>query len=228
MITHTTKKMLLRYIYSAINILSPSACLLCEVIPARFPSPLCRRCEQFISSGIIPPYTRTQYIQKVWTCRFYKAAIIKCVHQFKYRGKTQMINVFKKMFPEILTHETISTYEVELVISVPLHKKRLWERGYNQSEIIAKKISKRYGLPFSSTNLIKTKHTSSQMTLSKKLRLNNLADSFSVRNATAVKDKKILLVDDVMTTGATLNTCAGELLKAGAKEIFAFTLAKTE
>ena len=139
-----------------------------------------------------------------------------------------MINVFKKMFPEILTHETSSTYEVELVISVPLHKKRLWERGYNQSEIIAKKISKRYGLPFSSTNLIKTKHTSSQMTLSKKLRLNNLADSFSVRNATAVKDKKILLVDDVMTTGATLNTCAGELLKAGAKEIFAFTLAKTE
>lgn len=224
----TTTKMLSRYVHSAINILSPSTCLLCEITPARFPSPLCRRCEQFVSSGIIPPYGRTQYIKKVWTCRFYKADMIKCVHQFKYRGKTQMINVFEKMFPEILTQDIISTYEVEMIIPVPLHKKQRRARGYNQSEIIAKKISKRYALDISSGNLIKTKQTTAQMKLSKKLRINNLKNSFSVNNTDIVRGKKILLIDDVMTTGATLNTCAGELIKAGAKEIFAFTLAKTE
>jgi len=154
--------------------------------------------------------------------------MIKCVHQFKYRGKTQMINVFEKMFPKILTQDIISTYGMEMVIPVPMHKKRRRSRGYNQSEIIAKKISKRYALAISSGNLIKIKHTTAQMKLSKKLRINNLINSFSVKNTDIVRGKKILLVDDVMTTGATLNTCARELIKAGAKEIFAFTLARTE
>jgi len=152
----------------------------------------------------------------------------KCVHQFKYREKTQLINIFEKMFSNLLTHDIFSTYEVQLVIPVPLHKKRLRSRGYNQSEIIAKKISKRYGIAISSGNLIKTRHTTAQMKLSKTLRIKNLINAFSVKNKAIIKGRKILLVDDVITTGATLNTCAHELLKAGAKEIFAFTLARTE
>jgi len=139
-----------------------------------------------------------------------------------------MINTFEKMFEKVLSKDILFRHSIDLIIPVPLHKKRRRRRGYNQSEIIAKHLSKVYCLPMSSQILIKTKNTVPQMKLSKKLRIKNLTDSFSSKNIHILKNKNIMLVDDVITTGTTLNTCAKKLIKAGAKKVFVFTLARTK
>jgi len=228
MAKHNWRDLILQLFYSAVNIFSPSVCSICAIKPSRYPSPLCDHCEELILSGQVPPPQSTTHIKKIWTCRFYENILIKCIHQFKYRGKTRMINTFEKMFEKVLSKDILFRHSIDLIIPVPLHKKRRRRRGYNQSEIIAKHLSKVYCLPMSSQILIKTKNTVPQMKLSKKLRIKNLTDSFSSKNIHILKNKNIMLVDDVITTGTTLNTCAKKLIKAGAKKVFVFTLARTK
>jgi len=111
------------------------------------------------------------------------------------------------------------------VAAVPLHRSRLKEREFNQSLIIADKIAKDLGLPVSNT-LEKTKKTRYQNELSKSERLMNLKGAFKVCDSAGICGKNVLLIDDVMTTGATLSECALALLSGGAKKVTCFTLAR--
>ncbi|MFH1395606.1 MAG: phosphoribosyltransferase family protein [Candidatus Omnitrophota bacterium] len=110
---------------------------------------------------------------------------------------------------------------------MPLHKTRTYFRGFNQTELIAKILAKNLAIPLKLNILIKTKKTKAQVTLPRKKRIINLKNSFCVLNPDSIEGKNILIVDDVITTGTTLNTCAKELIKNGAKKICGFTLAKT-
>ena len=116
--------------------------------------------------------------------------------------------------------------QIDLVIPVAIHASKLKQRGFNQSEMIAKTVSRLINAPLSHSNLIKTKNTPPQMRLTKENRLYNLKGSFRVTNTVEVKGKTILLVDDVITTGATFNACVAELVGAGAKEVYGFTLTR--
>ncbi|MFH1553198.1 MAG: phosphoribosyltransferase family protein [Candidatus Omnitrophota bacterium] len=131
------------------------------------------------------------------------------------------------MIRKFLSENNIPSEAVDLIVPVPLHPSRRHTRGYNQSEIISEALSGRFSAPVCSHALIKTKNTVPQMGLSRKNRIKNLKNSFTVVDRLYLVGKSILLVDDIMTTGATLDTCAVTLLGAGAKEVFAFTLART-
>ena len=114
----------------------------------------------------------------------------------------------------------------EIVMPVPLFPKRRRKRGYNQSALLARWLAEETGLMYDETSLARTRDTVSQTKLGRKGRLANMTGAFACKNPAAVKGKVILLVDDVATTGATLEGCAAALKAAGAKKVFAYTFAR--
>jgi ComF family protein len=114
----------------------------------------------------------------------------------------------------------------EIIIPVPLHPWRLWYRRYNQAALLAQSIAQQTGRHYNPDQLIRIRHTQLQGHLSKKHRYRNVAGVFKVTNPLEIKNKKILLIDDVLTTGATLESCTTTLLKAGAQEVSVLTLAR--
>lgn len=122
-----------------------------------------------------------------------------------------------------------SLKQADLLAPVPLHKFRLLKRHYNQAALLAREISNLCQVPIYPRLLIRTKHTPAQASLSSKERLRNVQGVFKLNAnyAILVKNKHIVLVDDVMTTGATVTACAKVLIKAGAAKVTILTLAKT-
>jgi ComF family protein len=117
--------------------------------------------------------------------------------------------------------------DVDVVIPIPLHPSRLRAREFNQSLLLADQLSQHLALPVSATNLVRITATDPQTALTRQARLQNLRKAFEVRRPQSLAGKRILLVDDVFTTGTTLNECAKTLRKAGSGPVFALTLART-
>ena len=109
---------------------------------------------------------------------------------------------------------------------MPIHKKRKNERGYNQSELIARKLAKNLNLELVNDSLIKQKNTLPQSTLSKKQREENAKQVYKIQNKPKIENKKVILLDDIYTTGATTKECSKVLKQNGAKEILVLTIAK--
>ena len=114
---------------------------------------------------------------------------------------------------------------IDFIIPVPLYSAKLRERGFNQSAELTVQISERFNIPISLNNLYRTRYTLSQTGLSRHERLLNVRAAFSVKNNPFLK-KRVLLIDDVFTTGATVNECSKTLLKAGAQTVRILTLAR--
>ncbi|MFC1480349.1 ComF family protein [Candidatus Omnitrophota bacterium] len=212
---------------SYINILLPSSCAACGKSLAAYPLPVCPRCLRLILAKNPPAIQSSNHLKKIWSCRPYEDVVRECIKKFKYREKRHMMIVFENMIRKFLSENNLPSDPVDLIVPVPLHPIRRHARGYNQSELISEALSGRFSAPVCSHALIKTKNTVPQMGLSRKNRIKNLKNSFAVVDRLYLVGKSILLVDDIMTTGATLDTCAVTLLGAGVKEVFAFTLART-
>lgn len=116
--------------------------------------------------------------------------------------------------------------EYELLIPVPLHPKKLKKRGFNQAAILAKEVSKRHQILLDLFSLCRNRDSESQTNLTYRERKDNVKDAFSVKLSSKIKGKNILLIDDVYTTGATVNECSKVLLRAGAKKVDVLTLAR--
>ena len=148
----------------------------------------------------------------------------KLIHQFKYYNSPWLAKVFAKLI--IFRYECwIKSFDA--IIAVPMHKlKRIW-RGYNQAHVLAKELSHLSDKFILNDVLTKSRITKSQSSLTKKERLKNLNDSFDIGNIDFIKEKNILLVDDVITTGSTVNLCASLLKKNGANKVGVITIANT-
>ncbi|MBI4842921.1 MAG: ComF family protein [Nitrospirae bacterium] len=114
--------------------------------------------------------------------------------------------------------------EADMAVPVPLYTKRLKERGFNQSALLGKHIANRAGVPLMLNVLVRSRNTLPQVGLSAKERRKNIMNAFDVVSHESVKGKKVMLIDDVFTTGATVNECSKVLKKAGAEEVFVVTL----
>lgn len=149
------------------------------------------------------------------------------IHQFKYKKHLCLAAPLGSLLTNLLHlhQETIS--EIDLVVPVPLHWKKKQERGFNQSELIAKKICKSLSLPISTNNLYRIKNTLSQTQLSRLQRQENVKGAFKVKNPEKFFRKNILLVDDVLTTGMTAAECAKSLENAGTSKVFLIVLARS-
>lgn len=145
--------------------------------------------------------------------RFEKGSAYQVLlHELKYRGNQKAGYYMGRLLGNELVHSTYSGCDV--MVPVPLHPRRFKERGFNQSEIIASGISASTGIPVVSNLLTRTVHNKSQTSLGRYARYENIHGNFQVSsNAPDVNGKKILLVDDVITTGSTLEACSIELLR---------------
>lgn len=212
---------------SCINVILPMKCISCSDSLASWPLPICQRCKNTASIGAIPPIHQLNPIEKVWSCRYYDSAVKNCLKEFKYRGNYNLLPVFKEIMLDFLEKEFTFIKKVDLVVPVPMHPFKRYKRGFNQSELIADLLCSILPQLHINNSLIKIKHTKSQTGFTIKERIKNLNESFAVIDRLYIVGKTILLVDDVITTGATLRACAQELSHAGARKVFAFTLART-
>ena len=208
--------------------------LLCAACAEKLtpPGPLfCLRCGVNLPSGGAHCYACRGSKAKSYKCSLIRSAWIfntssrALVHGLKYayadymaREMGRHMAVRFSQYPELAG--------VELVIPVPLFTQKKRARGYNQSELLARSFSLHTGFPLQTRALVRNRNTVSQTKLGRTARLANMAGAFTCIDAQAVKGKTILLIDDVATTGATLEGCAAALKAAGAKRVFAYTYAR--
>jgi len=172
----------------------------------------------------MPPFELDASSVLAYSACLYDDELKGLIHRFKYKGKTVLANIFSRLMIGYIKDNPEIT-EVDLVTVVPLHKERLKEREFNQSFLLADTISKEYSLALTNT-LGKMRRTRHQNELTKGERLKNLKGAFSVLREADITGKRMLLIDDVMTTGSTLGECAKTLLNGGAKSVKCFTLAR--
>ncbi len=146
------------------------------------------------------------------------------IHSLKYKGQQETGVYLGKLFGLDLLQSDLFK-DVDLVVPVPLHPKKQNERGFNQSDCIAEGLGEAMNIPVVVDNLVRKVHTSSQTKKSRNSRWDNVKDVFALLDPTAFENKHILLVDDVLTTGATLESCAQTLLKIPGTKVNVATLA---
>lgn len=213
-------------LYSGVSLILPEICPACGKLTVERPSPICTRCRRDIFASPSCPTTFSPGIHVIWSCRAYEGALKNCVRAFKYGGIKRLSWVFGQLIDSFLAENGAPSGSADIIIPVPLHPLRSLSRGYNQAELIAVALSSASSISVCRRTLLKTRNTTAQMGLSREQRLRNLKGSFAVVDKSRVAGKTVLLVDDVITTGATLETCAEELLRAGASSVKAFTLAR--
>lgn len=147
------------------------------------------------------------------------------IHNFKYRGYKDYGEGLVNIISEKMGLGFVR--DVDLIIPVPLHKKRLSERGFNQAEALAYHISKKTSKPIITDVLVRNRDTAKQSAIDHRARRSNISGAFSVVNYNKIRDKKIILIDDIYTSGSTISECAGVLLSEGAKSVISFTVCKT-
>lgn len=215
--------MITRFIHSFLDLFFPVFCFGC----GKEKHYICENCRK----KIIPPekFLKTKYCSKIYSASHYNNPVVKnAIWNFKYKGaKTTSRDLALIIFQNI-NYFSIKNKKSHILIPVPISKKKLSRRGYNQSLILVKEISKITKIPFYKDVLIKKFHTLSQVeTKTKKERKLNLKGSFAVLNAPPhLKNNTIILVDDILTTGETINEAAKALKKAGFADIIGITIAR--
>lgn len=179
---------------------------------------LCRRAQ--------PPYS------KAVAYGSYEGGLRELIHLLKYERVRPAANVLGRMLAEAIAELSPQLEDAKaIVVPVPLHSSKLRQRGFNQSELIAraavKIISSRMQLQLSSGVLERCRETQSQIGLSRHQRRENMRGAFAVTGKQQISGQTVLLVDDVMTTGTTVSECARVLLRAGASNVFVATVART-
>jgi ComF family protein len=153
----------------------------------------------------------------------YGGALRGLIHLFKYAGVKPLAAHLARLIREGCPLDR----RYDAVVPVPLHWRKRWERGYNQSELLAREIARHRGIPL--VNAVRRRRaTSTQAGLSHSARRRNVAGAFAVKDRGPIAGKRILLVDDVMTTGATASACGAALKAAGAASVTLLTIARVD
>lgn len=162
--------------------------------------------------------------------RFARSALVydnsdkNLIIAFKFFDKTENANLLAAMLK--VAGKDIFDSGADIIIPVPLHYTRLIKRRYNQSVLLADKLSKMVNIPVDRFSLVRHRKTRPQTEFSGRERITNVKDAFSVKFPDKIRNKRIILIDDVMTTGSTLKECAGALRKAQAKSVDILTVAR--
>ena len=186
---------------------------LCEVcgVPHSEPNGLCADCRE-----ARPAYTAL----RSWS--IFEGPIRAALHQLKYRRDIGLGEALTLPLAGFLTG---LMWRVDLIVPVPLGRKRLAERGYNQVSLIARPLSMAMRIAYAPGALVRSEETRSQVGLTRLQRQQNVRNAFRAKN-TRVNGRMVLLMDDVATTGSTLSSCAAALYAAGARDVFALTVSR--
>jgi ComF family protein len=238
--------MLKPFLAAALDVLFPPRCHVCrEFIPAAGELHICPNCRELMPAIVAPlctvcgiPFTGAGSDHLCGMCstslpRFdaaraalaYEGASRDLIHAFKYRNKTHLRRPLA-----LLTIETLSGFlqlrQPDLIIPVPLHRKKLSSRGFNQAVLLGEILSQRLKLPLDRHNLRRIRWTEPQVNLAAGDRRANVKGAFSIHEKAVVKGRRVLLVDDVLTTGSTADECGKVLKAAGADDVTVITIAR--
>jgi len=239
--------MLKRILAGLSDIIFPPRCLTCDTVLERHEElPFCPACFakiHFIDSSLCPccgiPFSGADggshlcgdciaakpSFTSARAVGRYQDTLLEAIHRFKYNGKISIGETLGRMMAEYpYTEFNISDYS--LIMPVPLHPKRLRERGFNQSVILAREISRSFRITLDFMTLRRHTYTEPQVSLGKNDRAVNVRGAFSVHDPDRVAGRKIIIVDDVYTSGSTVKECARVLMKNKAAKVAVLTLAR--
>lgn len=224
---------LYRYV---LDIFVPPCCVVCNQVETwlcddclqeipLFDAPICPQC------GRPEPGNQTCRVCKdaplrvnpIRSAFLFEGHIRSVVHALKYRGAKNIARTLRGRMVEAWHNYAM---ESDVIIPVPLHPSRELKRGYNQATVIARALGHAIHLPVAEQALVRNRNTASQTKLNRQERQENVGGAFTCTESDKFADKRITLVDDVATTGATLDACAAILLDNGARSVNAFTLAR--
>lgn len=235
---------------SLLDIFFPPSCIICGKLNKNF---ICEKCEKrfyrykkfniidnqklikdklnlnikaenFIQKYYLDGDNR-YYWEKLFYCFEYTGIVRKYMIKYKFNGAAYISNFFaRQILKNKKASEILKLYDI--IISVPMDKEKKIKRGYNQTELITQIISKELEILEGKNILFKLKGAKTQSTLNKENRKTNIKDVYFVNNNINIRNKKIILLDDIYTTGATVNEISSKLKEAGAKEILVLIIAK--
>lgn len=170
----------------------------------------------------------TKELDGLWSLAHYGSEpLTRLIHKIKYQSKDWALKAVMPAFRASFPVEEFREI-VDLVLPVPLHPSRLRQRGFNQASLIGTEVAAWLGKPLREDILLRTKPTKAQMKLEKREdRRKNVSEAFAVQSGGALEGKRILLLDDVYTSGSTMGECAKNLRQSGAFKIFGLTLARS-
>ncbi len=199
----------------------------CEALFPRLSPPHCHRCLHPFSSADTSSHlcgnclTHPATCQQIRAAGTYKGILHDLVVRLKYHGEERLaVGLGRRM-----AHE-IREIKFDLILPIPLHKNRLRERGFNQAHLLAKEIARVSKIDLDPFILIKTKSTEAQALLPAEERRKNLKGAFQLKDSSKIKGKRILLIDDVYTTGTTIEEASKVLVRQGAETVEALVLAR--
>ncbi|MBN2088324.1 ComF family protein [candidate division KSB1 bacterium] len=216
------------FFHTILELIYPPLCQLCQIRLQPNENCICQKCWNLIPKLFHPlvdinlPGKQKPIFSRAYAVWNFNPQIQQVIHLFKYGGFTQLAQPIAIQMVDVMRSDTDYTMSDGL-IPVPLHHARQRERGYNQSQLLCEEISKITDIPVLSGNLARVRYTETQTNLSALKRLSNVKNAFCVNKPDLINGKNIVLVDDVLTTGSTLNACAGELKNVGANKIFVLT-----
>jgi len=190
-------------------------------------TPICYRCYK-LSEGfkLCPVCRKQQALARVIVCAHWHASLKQIVYGLKYRRVRVITNLLGALLNQAIVGQVHISQDA-VVVSVPLHYSRYWQRGFNQAENLASLVAGQNQWPIVKA-LIRSKPTLPQFGLNKLARKHNLTNAFILKQGSRqlIAGKIVILVDDIVTTGATLNECAKILRQNGAKEVWGLVLAR--
>ncbi len=207
-----------------LDLLYPPRCVFCHRLLSSGDDPVCRFCEQSLPvTGDSAKRKSPAYTDGCYSPLYYEGTVKESLHRFKFSQRTGYADIYAGFMVKCIDENEIFC---DIISWAPVSRKRLRSRGYDQSELLARELSDRLGIPCIRL-LIKQKHTMPQSrTRNAAQRRENVKGAYRCSDPETVYGKRILLVDDIVTSGSTLSECARILKEAGAAEVSAVTVAR--
>ena len=193
--------------------------------------PFCTRCGKSVVGesrikAICPDCLgKEYYFEAAWQCCKYDGIIKEFIHGLKYNKRLFLKDILIDILYNFI-REHVDYKNIDMIIPVPMHRLSIHSRGFNQAAVISRGICQKLAIPLKEDWLIKIRKTKQQVGLKKDERLKNMAGSFILKKDAGLKEKKVLLIDDVFTTGATADECSKALISGGARSVWVVALAR--
>ena len=206
-------------------------CTTCRSRAPRIVPPFCSKCSEPFSGAITGSFScsncanQTLHFEAAVAAYRARGIVRRLIHEFKYHQREYLRHVIGDWLAEVMNDSRLHSAQFDAIVPVPLHPAKHRERGFNQAVLLARSLSARTSLPVKLA-LERVRYTKTQTAFDRAERMQNLRNAFRLRAGQDVQGSRVLLVDDVLTTGSTLSECARLLKKSGACSVYAATAAR--
>jgi len=223
-----------------LDLLYPPKCIVCGTLGLEptcaaclrefrpIPGPICRHCGTTLDAGKCKrcQFIPSEFISGARSAGVFEGTLRKAIHRLKYDGKRNLVGPLGSYFGEFLSRRPFGRVKVDMIVPIPLHRAKMHDREFNQAALIAHEVGPILSLPVMEECVIRVRNTLPQVGLNASERARNVKGAFQVGDATAIKGRTVLLIDDVATTLSTADACAEPLVNAEARAVYVATLGR--